>query len=175
MKRLVSAVMLFVFVIAMQSSINSVFAVEQTEESISEYRYCITPDSDDWGLYSVAEKVEMLQIPDSELAVMSNESLIVALAAYPYLVDIYLYGGSVYEGVQVVRTYCSALNELLERDPTLAILNEYLTVNSETSIVSTNEENQDAFAYMALSDILSAVSESYDVSPAISFSVKTPN
>lgn len=80
------------------------------------YVYPITPDSEDWAYMSVLSKVEMLKIPQNVLDAMSDEQLIQAIADYPYLVDIYVYGSSAAEGIETASGYFSALKELLSRD-----------------------------------------------------------
>ena len=62
--------------------------LDKSENPFPEYKYSITPDSDDWNDYSVKEKVEMLRIPDEELSSMTNDELISAIYNYPYLIDI---------------------------------------------------------------------------------------
>lgn len=138
----------------------SAYALDRSADPISDgYQYPITPESDDWFDYSVTEKVAMLKIPEETLSAMSNDELIEALAAYPYLVDLYVYGSSVHDGVEVLKTYCSALNELLKRDPELSSLGDYLSANSTAYPPSTDSEDTFNFEYNALTDIFMAVSE----------------
>lgn len=179
MKRMIAVFLLLALVVAMSCTITSVSAVSQAqriESTFDGYQYAITSSSSDWNSYSVAEKVVMLQIPNSELASMSNEDLINALASYPYLVDIYLYGDSVYDGVEIVKTYCSALNELLKRDPTLSSLSDYICSNASLALANSTNATPSGFAYSALVDIFYAVTtEPSCVSPCGAQYVTTPN
>lgn len=154
-----STLLLLTIAIVVGSLSSSAYALGQSPDPVSDgYQYLITPESDDWFNYSVTEKVAMLQIPEETLSAMSNDELIEALAAYPYLVDIYLYGCSVHDGVEVVKTYCSALNELLKRDPELTSLGNYLSTNSAAYLASTDAEAPFNFEYNALTEIFIAVS-----------------
>ncbi|MBQ7817945.1 MAG: hypothetical protein IJ388_04030 [Oscillospiraceae bacterium] len=157
MKRLIPISLLFAIILAMAHGATPVYAdsIQDSQNTTVEYVYAITPESDNWDSYSVVEKVVMLQIPDSKLAAMSNDELVAALASYPYLVDIYLYGDCVQDGVEIVSTYCSALNELLKRDPELNSIKNYLS--SSTSYISTmsaaGTSEADSFENTALLDI----------------------
>lgn len=108
--------------------------IEETQSTDVKFTYPITPDSYYWDSYSIRTKVEMLKIPDDTLATMSNRDLVEALASYPFLIDIYLYGQSVSDGVRSVRKYCSALNELLERDGGIEAIHDYLIDESVTDL-----------------------------------------
>lgn len=170
MKHLLSILVMLAIVLSLFSSATPVFATSsplKSQSSLTEYHYPITPDSDDWNYYTVTEKVIMLQIPESTLATMTDVELIAALASYPYLIDIYLYGSSVQDGVDIVKTYCSALNELLKRDSDLGALLDYLSTEPQTVY------NKDNFRLAALRDIyLSQVADS-NVSTCASSNAKS--
>ena len=140
-------------------------AVEiDADQDVSVYSYPISADSEEWFEYSVREKVEMLRIPEFVLNSMTDEMLIQAIADYPYLVDIYLYGESVADGIDVARTYFSALDELLSRDTAAEALSTYGLNVAATHIASyqTDAEAgdyQDLFVARAVLDILNEVVE----------------
>ncbi len=67
----------------------------------------------------------MLRIPEEVLNEMTDEELVQAIASYPYLVDIYLYGDSVEDGIAVARGYFSALDELLSRQTAAVAFIDY--------------------------------------------------
>lgn len=106
----------------------------------------------------------MLRIPDEILKTMSTEELIYAIAEYPYLVDIYVYGNSVDDGVQVARKYFSALDELLSRkidhsyliSCTLPIAKQFQVKADSTRGV---ESDHYKFVSFALFDILVSLDE----------------
>lgn len=133
------------------------------------YNYPISAASDAWNSYSVRQKVEMLRISDEILNEMSDESLIAAIAEYPYLVDIYLYGSSVYDGIRIARKYFSALDELLSRDSAATSM-ETLGVDIADAYYkrycSRNGEAycRDMFVCYALLDILATFSDDEVVS-----------
>ena len=134
----------------------------------SGYVYPITVDSPEWDEFTVAEKVEMLKIPENVLRGMTDHELIQAIADYPYLVDIYLYGDSVEEGMSVARTYFSALDELLSRETAEdALLNYGVDLASSNYRVyqkgRADENIHEAFVAEAMLDILDATSEDVDV------------
>lgn len=120
-----------------------------------EYVYPITPESDDWFDYTVREKVEMLRIPEQTLINMTDEELIAAIISYPYLVDIYLYSNYVSDGIETVRTYFSALDELLSRDTGLNAIGTYFTSTSSASTMSASPQNHPSYSFEqnALADI----------------------
>ena len=144
------------------------------------YAYAITPDSANWFEYTVTEKVAMLQIPESKLTRMTDAELVDALASYPYLVDIYLYGSGVSDGIEVVRTYCSALDALLNRETGLEAMRKYLlnysSPNSAALLCNTNS----TFSSRAIWDIFSTfghqqVRQYPTVSQTSTSFVRTPN
>lgn len=97
---------------------------------ISEYEYPITNASPDWKSYSVHEKVEMLRIPENVLRRMTDKALVRAIAEFPYLIDIGLYGNFPKDydtGIQRVQTYCSAMDKLLSKKNAAEILERYST------------------------------------------------
>jgi hypothetical protein len=79
------------------------------------YVYPLTPDSPGWKGMTVKEKVSLLRIDEGILHEMTDEQLIRAIADYPYIGDIHLYGISVFDGIEQVKEYCDALKELLSR------------------------------------------------------------
>lgn len=97
---------------------------EETVE-LEHYEYPITSDSPEWAGMSVAEKVEALKIPAEQLKEMTDEELIRALAEYPFLIDLHVYGKSTGESIETLRGYCSALDALLSRQSAVASLNDY--------------------------------------------------
>ena len=98
---------------------------EASSGAVTHYSYPITPESEDWFDYSVLAKVEMLRIPEETLKNMTDEALVAAIAEYPYLLDIGLYGNCYEDGIEVCRTYFSALDELLNRDTAQEALKTY--------------------------------------------------
>ncbi len=124
-------VSVFLTVVLLMGMSVSVMAVDDFNGSdgeslkIDSYAYAITSDSNYWLDYTVQERVDMLRIPEDDLAEMTDEELVQAIASYPYLVDIYLYGDSVEDGIEVARNYFSALDELLNRTTASTALVDY--------------------------------------------------
>lgn len=159
MKRLLCCLLIAVFLL-MPISAN---AIEETSAAIStelqngldEYIYPITSESADWQNYTVSEKVEMLEIPQETLSQMTDKRLLDAVASYPYLVDIYLYGNSVSDGIAVARTYFCALDELLSRESAADTLTSFVA-QSQTALasaISQGEMPTYSFEQRALTDI----------------------
>ena len=92
---------------------------------LEHYEYPITSASPEWADMTVAEKVEMLKIPQEKLGAMTDEELIQALADYPFLIDLNVYGKSTEESIETMRGYCSALGELLSRNTAVDSLDGY--------------------------------------------------
>ena len=91
----------------------SCFICAQAEEQ--DYTYPLTPESEDWFDYTPREKSEMLRIDEETLSQMTERQLVHAIADYPYLCDIHVYG-PMSESVPLVEKYCSALSELTKRE-----------------------------------------------------------
>ncbi len=108
----------------------------------------------------------MLRIPDEILDRMTDEALIDAILAYPFLCDLHAYGfGTIDEGIETSRSYFSALDELLSRDTAATSLKTYGLASVE-SIASeiTNEVSDEAFYAGALAEIITAVCDDTVVS-----------
>lgn len=108
-------VLLFVFVPKMRTPVRDV----------DYYEYPITPSSSDWDKFGVTEKVDMLIIPDDILTRMTDEALVTAIAEYPYLADLHMYGTGLADGVETMRKYFSALDELFSRDTAVEAMQTY--------------------------------------------------
>lgn len=98
---------------------------EASNGAVTHYTYPITSESEDWLDYSVLEKAEMLRIPEETLKNMTDEALVTAIAEYPYLCDLLVYGTGIEDGIQTTRSYFSALDELLNRDTAQEALKTY--------------------------------------------------
>ena len=103
MRRFVYIFMLLLFMTGIQA---------RAEE---DYVYPITPESEEWFHYTPKEKAEMLKIDEETLNGMSDRQLVRAVATFPYLCDIHVYG-TMNDSVPLVEKYCSALGELITRD-----------------------------------------------------------
>ena len=156
-----------------------VISVENYDLKIPDFSYPITPESDSWGDYTVLEKVRMLAIPEERLSVMSDEELVSAVASYPFLVDIYLYGDSVSDGINVARSYFSALDELLSRNSGLSSLYAYGVQPAQLLLAKTSSQisEDDHFVSKALIDIYNASisSKAIDSNNSVNASYTTPN
>lgn len=168
MKKLVCMLLVLIFTVLVISVPGA--AAEPAEDAsvvpVTHYEYPITPDSPDWFNYTVLEKVEMLRIPDEILDRMTDEALIDAILAYPFLCDLHAYGfGTIDEGIETSRSYFSALDELLSRDTAATSLKTYGLASVE-SIASeiTNEVSDEAFYAGALAEIITAVCDDTVVS-----------
>ena len=129
-----------------------------TNYDIEHYEYPITADSPDWFDYTVLEKVKMLTIPESILGRMTDEALIQAIADYPYLVDLYVYGNAVSDGIITSQSYFSALQELLSRETAVESLSTYGVsfANAVNTVAATDDEidNHDKLAALSMDYIL---------------------
>lgn len=156
-----------------------VIASDDYALQIPDFTYPITPKSENWFDYTVLEKVSMLSIPEEKLSIMSDAELVSAIASYPFLVDIYLYGDSVSDGISVVRCYFSALDELLSRDTGLSSLYSYGVQPAELLMASTFSEipEDDHFISKALIDIYNASirENTIEQNRSVNASYTTPN
>lgn len=99
---------------------------------------------------------------------MTDEALVNAIAEYPYLIDIYLYGDSVADGIEVSRRYFSALDELLSRETVSESLTKYglTTANSyyaAYNLATEEQDNHDLFVGNAILDIFEYVNNDVNV------------
>lgn len=144
MKKLVCMLLVFIFTVLVVSVPGA--AAEPAEDAsvvpVTHYEYPITPDSPDWFNYTVLEKVEMLRIPDGILERMTDEALVTAIAEYPYLVDLGVYG-SIDESVPICCEYFSALNELLSRDTAQQAMSTYGLQVVENAAQLASADNDD--------------------------------
>ena len=164
MKKAIATILILLLLSTMFVSVsatnisNDQIAEPITSYDIEYYEYPITADSPNWFDYTVLEKVEMLTIPENILNRMTDEALIQAIADYPYLVDIYLYGDSVNDGIATSQSYFSALNELLSRDTAVESLSTYGVsfANAVSTAAATDAEidNHDKLAAMSMDYIL---------------------
>lgn len=153
--------------------------VELNEQYIHHFDYPLTVDSPEWDTLTPAERVEMLIIPEDILSRMTDEALIQAIAEYPHLVDIYAYGDTLSESIEVTRVYFSALDELLSRNTAIqsmldygvSLATEYLSTASSRTI---SNSTHDTFVSNALFDILEATTSDITVSFNVDDSIAIP-
>lgn len=154
----------FFFEVDVASAISVNDSQTDTYYPIDYYEYEIP---DNWDTMSVLERVQALQIPDEVLSQMSDDALVQAVADYPYLVDIYLYGDGVSDGIEVARQYFSALNELLLRNNATISLANYCSDACYAYNATEDDADSDSlhsqFVSKAMSDILSAVHQANGV------------
>lgn len=136
--------------IAVNSSGESLLPVEQevTAYTIDYYEYSIP---ENWDTMTVRERVEALIIPEEIISQMSDEALIQAIVDYPYLVDIYLYGGDVVVGLEIAREYFSALDEFLVRSSAAESLNSYNSNTAALCVASVEESTEESLSATFLS------------------------
>lgn len=154
-------ILIFCLCVPMSAVVGTGFSEGVYVKQSSGYLYPITPDSDEWEEYTVLEKVELLRIPQHILDRMTDEELVNAIASYPYLIDIYCYGEKVIDGIEVSRSYFSALDELLSRETGTQSLAEFgvKKANNYYTNYSTRGSDdglRDLFVANALMDILNA-------------------
>lgn len=113
---------------------------------IEHYEYPINVDSADWFNYSVIEKVNMLIIPDHILARMTNAALVTAIQEYPYVGDIYIYGDSIGEAIEIMRPFFSALDEIISRN-----ISSQSLLNLADSLIDPAAVNGDGYSLESFS------------------------
>ena len=96
-----------------------------------EYYVCpIQPGTPEWNKLSIQEKYTVSAIDVSAVATMATEAVLLSALNYPFLIDIYAYD-DINDGIEIVREYCPALNELLTRPDALAVVVSYLQAYNE--------------------------------------------
>ena len=98
--------------------------IKKAIESVERYQYPIDVTSEDWFEYTVAEKSNMLLIPQETLDDMTDLQLLFATADYPYFCDASIYGFNK-DGFDTFSKYCSAFHELQSRKSFLKTLKTY--------------------------------------------------
>lgn len=86
------------------------------------YQYPITPGTDEWkAILDHGKKIEMCQIPEDILPLMTTQALAKTVVAYPFLVDMYAWD-STSIGYGVVSLTFNGLQELERRPDGLSAL-----------------------------------------------------
>lgn len=98
--------------------------VGSNDSSIDDwYIYPVTPQSAEWGVMTVQSKLDACRIPDDTLKTLSDNSLVKAIADFPFLVDLYVLD-DISDAVEFFPQECDAYKEVLDRqDPGHIMLN----------------------------------------------------
>ena len=167
MKKLVCMHLVLIFTVLVVSVPGA--AAEPAEDAsvvpVTHYEYPITTDSPDWFNYTVLEKVEMLRIPDEILERMTDEALVTAIAEYPYLVDLGVYG-SIDESVPICCEYFSALNELLSRDTAQQAMSTYglqVVENAAQLASADNDDLDNVFTAYKMGELINYLCDNFSV------------
>lgn len=134
-------------------------SMDVPEETVplEHYEYPITSASPEWPDMTVGEKVEALKIPQEKLEAMTDEELIRALADYPYLINLGVYGKSTEESIETVRGYCSALDELLSRETAAESLDDYGRKLAQAYGRAAEEDSVDSGHYEVVESLLNEI------------------
>lgn len=162
--RMTAAIILILLVIPLTAS---AMDAERAEEltPIESYTYPITSDSPDWFNYSVLAKSEMLRIPEETLARMTDEAVIQAVADYPYLIDLYVYG-TFEDGLRTCRSYFSALDELMNRQSARDALATYGLQIAEAAAERASLDSEDShsgFVMDTMQDLINYLCDDFSV------------
>lgn len=88
------------------------------------YHYPILPGTDEWKeLSSLAEKVEVCQIPKNKLKTISTEGLLETLLNYPLILD-YIFFENMQNGFNRIKTENNGFSELYSRKNIFKIITE---------------------------------------------------
>ena len=88
------------------------------------YQYPLTAGTDAWGaLMNHAEKVDLCQIPEDILSLMTTEALAETVLSYPLLLDMYVWDSTT-TGYKVIAATFNGLAELERRPDGLSTLKE---------------------------------------------------
>ena len=88
------------------------------------YQYPLTAGTDEWGaLMNHAEKVDLCQIPEDILSLMTTEALAETVLSYPLLLDMYVWDSTT-TGYKVIAATFNGLAELERRPDGLSTLKE---------------------------------------------------
>lgn len=122
------------------------------KRNISKIEYYEYPKREEWSIIGSKERVEALIIPKKIVKRMTDKSLIQAIADYPLLSDLYVYG-TVQDGLKVFQKQCSAYQELISRSTAKdCFLTDGIALIKEFREDSQNDRNQ--LAAMVLSDMI---------------------
>ena len=124
MKRTISVILSIFMLGAFLSGCAGESKIKEEIDSVERYQYPIDVTSEDWFEYTVAEKSNMLLIPQETLDDMTDLQLLFATADYPYFCDASIYGFNK-DGFDTFSKYCSAFHELQSRKSFLKTLKTY--------------------------------------------------
>lgn len=98
------------------------------------YAYPVTPDMDEWNSLSIDEKMSLSYVDENIVKNMTTEAVLITTLNYPFIVNIFAYGKAE-RGIDVVKGYCSALAELLEREDAPQVISSYLEKTADTESI----------------------------------------
>ena len=88
------------------------------------YNYPILPGTDEWKeLGSLAEKVDVCQIPEKKLETISTEGLLETLLNYPLILD-YIFFDNMQNGFNRIKNENNGFSELYSREKIFSVMTE---------------------------------------------------
>ncbi len=110
----------------------------QSTFPVSEEYYVspIQPGSDDWDELSIHERYTATSIDAAYVATMTTDAVLLSALNYPFIINIYVYD-DINEGIEAVRLYCPALDELIGRSDAIAVVAGYLQACRDQGITDT--------------------------------------
>lgn len=138
MKEIMKRFGIVLLAICILMSVPMVFASGAASEDVNytidtPYQYPITPGTDEWNaILDHAERIELCQIPEDILPLMTTGALARTVIAYPFMVDMYAWD-STSIGYKVVALTFNGLQELERRPDGLSVLTMLLQESARTS------------------------------------------
>ena len=131
----------------------------QTIFSVSEgYYVCpIQPGSSEWDRLSIQERYAVSSIDAGDVAAMTTDAVLLSVLNYPFIVNIYVYD-DINEGIDAVRMYCPALEELLNRSDACVVVARYLQACRD-------QGSTDTTTYYVAARIYGYLTSAADVAP----------
>ena len=137
------------------------------------YTYPVLPGTDEWNSLSMDERIALSHVNEGIVEDMTTEAVLITTLQYPFIINIFAYS-TVDEGIEVVKEYCSSLEELLIREDALLEITAYLNTTTNTESVEYYVAEK-LWEYVNAS---TAVAPRYVIDPATGlrvFYVETPN
>lgn len=171
MKKICKKVFLIYMILIIFSTSTSFAATTDSSsyQKTKGYDYSIHLGTKEWkNLNNHDDKIKACYISEDKLKTMSTDELVILVLNYPLLIDVFAYD-TFQDGIEIVSTYCSPMEELLNRSDAGQSLLKTYKEQSVSQVFSNENDNygngnigNNNFLKQSITEILLAQEEVYD-------------
>ena len=110
------------------------------------YRYPVLPGTSAWPYGNYMDMIDSCRIPEELLENMSTEELFQTALVHPLILMAQVYENS---GFEIVKSYCSCLRELCDRQDRVECMYEYLANHREEFVSESLSKGNDYLDYIS--------------------------